>query len=155
METLSSTEACLFSREVGEKEKESVREVMGRAKKGSGAFSLFPSPLARFLFFDHCYFCWDTQREPLWRREPWKQSRKKCLHDVSMVTTLVAICNTRFCHFHPFFFTKHAKGSKIHNYISRLRWLNTVFLELLLISPYPEEIRGQKAFKDNKGGTEK
>ena len=26
-----------------------------------------------------------------------------------------------------FFFTKHAKGSKIHNYISWLRWLNTIF----------------------------
>ena len=106
METLSSTEACLFGREAGDKEKERAWGAMG---KGSGDFSLFPSPLARFLFFDHCYFYWDTQREPLRRREPWKRSRKNCLHDGSMVTTLVVICNTRFCHFHPFFFTKHAK----------------------------------------------
>ena len=144
METLSSTEACLFGREAGDKEKERAWGAMG---KGSGDFSLFPSPLARFLFFDHCYFYWDTQREPLRRREPWKRSRKNCLHDGSMVTTLVVICNTRFCHFHPFFFTKHAKGSKIHNFISCLLWLNTFFLELLLISPYPERYATNKLLK--------
>jgi len=33
------------------------------------AFSLFPSFPARLLFFDYCYFYWDTQREPLRRRE--------------------------------------------------------------------------------------
>ena len=59
----------MFGREAGEKEKESALEAMGRAKKGNGAFSLFPSPLARLLLFDHCYFYWDTQREPLRRRE--------------------------------------------------------------------------------------
>ena len=32
------------------------------------AFSLFPSSPARFLFFDHCFFHWDTQREPLRRK---------------------------------------------------------------------------------------
>ena len=33
------------------------------------AFSLFPSSPAHFLFFDYCYFYWDTQRESLWRRD--------------------------------------------------------------------------------------
>ena len=68
--------------------------------------------------------------------------KKNCLHGGSMVTTLVAICYTRFCHFQPFLFTKHAKGSKIHNYTSWLRWLNTVFW-IAFNTPYPEEIRGQ------------
>ena len=28
-----------------------------------------PLSSTRFLFFDYCYFYWDTQREPLRRRE--------------------------------------------------------------------------------------
>ena len=39
------------------------------------AFSVFPSSRAGFLLFDHWYFHWDTQREPLQRKErlscPW------------------------------------------------------------------------------------
>ena len=65
---LSSAEAFLCSREAGEKEKESARDTMGRGKTAS-AFSIFPSFPARFLFFDYCYFYWETQREPLRRRE--------------------------------------------------------------------------------------
>ena len=32
---------------------------------------LFPLPIVspRFLFFDYCYFYWNTQQEPLQRRE--------------------------------------------------------------------------------------
>ena len=44
----------------------------GKGKERRVAFShLFPllSPLARFLFFHYCYFCWRTQREPLRRGE--------------------------------------------------------------------------------------
>ena len=37
------------------------------------AFSLFLSSPARFLFFDHCYLYWDTQREPRRRREDLRQ----------------------------------------------------------------------------------
>ena len=33
------------------------------------AFSLFPWFPVRFLFFDYCYFYWDTQRKPLRRRQ--------------------------------------------------------------------------------------
>ena len=40
---------------------------------GASTFSLFLSSLARFLFFDYCYFYWDTQREPLRRREDLRQ----------------------------------------------------------------------------------
>ena len=53
--SLSSPEAFLCCREAGEKEKESARGAMVRGKS--------------FLFFDYCYFYWDTQREPLRRRE--------------------------------------------------------------------------------------
>ena len=36
-----------------------------KKKKARGArFSLFPSYSTRFLFFDYCYFYWDSQREP-------------------------------------------------------------------------------------------
>ena len=64
MKPLSSAEAFLCCREAGEKEKES------RGTTGSGTreetrkapvFSLFPSLPARYLFFDYCYFYWDTQ----------------------------------------------------------------------------------------------
>ena len=65
---LSSAEAFLCSREAGEKEKESARGTMGRGRTAP-AFSLFPSSPARFLFFDCCYFYWETLREPLRRRE--------------------------------------------------------------------------------------
>ena len=64
---LSSAEASLRCREAGEKEKESAGHD-GRGKTAP-AFYLFPSSPARFLFFDYCYFYWDTQREPLRRRE--------------------------------------------------------------------------------------
>ena len=62
---------CLVGR-LGRKKK-SARGTMGRGKRELRifAFSLFPSPPARFpfFFFDYCYFYRDTQREPLWRRE--------------------------------------------------------------------------------------
>ena len=53
--------------EAGNKEKESVRGTMEGGKKGSkaSAFSLFPSSPECFLFF----YYWDTQQEPLQRRE--------------------------------------------------------------------------------------
>ena len=64
MKPLSSAEAFLCFREAGEKGKES-RGTMGSGKRGETreppVFSLFPSFPARFLFFDYCYFCWDTQ----------------------------------------------------------------------------------------------
>ena len=44
-------------------EKESARGTMGR---GKGKKVSLP---ARFVFFDYCYFYWDTQREPLLRTE--------------------------------------------------------------------------------------
>ena len=65
---LSSAEASLCSREAVEKEKESARGTMERGKTAP-PFSFSPSSPARFLFFDYCYFYWDTQREPLRRRE--------------------------------------------------------------------------------------
>ena len=69
---LSSTELSLCRREAGRKrKKESARGTMGRGKgeERSPAFSFFPSSPSRFLFFDYCYFYWDTQRKPLRRRE--------------------------------------------------------------------------------------
>ena len=48
---------------------------LGRVKKRKRAeddgrlFSLFPSSLARLLFFDYCYFYWSAQRELVRRRE--------------------------------------------------------------------------------------
>ena len=66
---------------------------MGRGKKPSSSLPrksgailnalygrgsrLFPLPIvpARFLFFDYCYFYWDTQREPRRRREDLRQMR--------------------------------------------------------------------------------
>ena len=50
----------------GEKEKESALQC---GKREAPVFSLFPSSPARLLFFHYCYFYWDTQREPLGRRE--------------------------------------------------------------------------------------
>ena len=49
---LPSSEACLCCGEAGEKEKESARGTMGRGKREQRifAFSLFPSPPARFPF---------------------------------------------------------------------------------------------------------
>ena len=42
----------------------------GKREQRLFAFSVFPSPPARFsIFFDYCYFYRDTQREPLWRRD--------------------------------------------------------------------------------------
>ena len=55
----------------GERETESERGTMGRGKREERPhfrFSLFPSFLAGFLFFDYCYFYQDTQRDPLQRR---------------------------------------------------------------------------------------
>ena len=51
-------------RRLGRGKKESARGTMGRGKKGrrAPAFSLFPSPTARLLFFNCCYFFyWKTQ----------------------------------------------------------------------------------------------
>lgn len=46
---------------------------LGRKKahgdSAGAAFSLSPSSPARLLFFDYCYFYWDTKREPPRRRE--------------------------------------------------------------------------------------
>ena len=132
---------CLVGR-LGRKKKKARQRRWEEQRKGRGFFPLPIAPRApsafRSLLFLLGYPTGASAKE-----RAYKRSRKTCLHDGSTVTTLVAICNTRFCHFHPFFFTKHAKCSKIHNYISWLRWLNIVFLELLLISPYPEEICGQ------------
>ena len=64
--TLSSVEAYLCRSEAGEKEKESARQY-GKGK--APVFYLFPSSPARLLFSHYCYFYWDTQREPLGRRE--------------------------------------------------------------------------------------
>ena len=40
-----------------------------KERREAPAFSLFPSFPARFLFFDYCYFYWDTLREHLRRRQ--------------------------------------------------------------------------------------
>ena len=61
--SLSSVEASLYRRE-GWRDGKRKRE--GDDGKGKGEKASFP---ARFLFFDYCYFYWDTQREPLLRRE--------------------------------------------------------------------------------------
>ena len=61
--SLSSVEASLYRRE-GWRDGKRKRE--GDDGKGKGEKASF---LARFLFFDYCYFYWDTQREPLLRRE--------------------------------------------------------------------------------------
>ena len=57
--------SLLCRREVREKEKESARGTTGRGTRvrETLAFFFFPSSLARFLFFDYCYLCWDTPRE--------------------------------------------------------------------------------------------
>ena len=46
----------------GRGKKESARGTMGRGKREreTPIFSLFPSSLGRLLFFDHCFFYWDT-----------------------------------------------------------------------------------------------
>ena len=62
---------CVVGRS-GEKEKESAGGMMERGKRGrkrGSRLSLFPSFPARFLFFDHCYFNWDTLRKLLRRRQ--------------------------------------------------------------------------------------
>ena len=75
VQALSSAKASLCLREAGEKEKESARGTMGREKiyerliREAPILSLFPSSSARLLFFHYCYFYWDTQWEPLRRRE--------------------------------------------------------------------------------------
>ena len=133
---------CLVGR-LGRKKKKARWRRWEERRKGAGLFRSSHRPSRAFCFSIIAIFIGIPNGSLCGGERAWKRSRKTCLNDGSMVTTLVAICNTRFCHFHPFFFTKHAKYSKIHNYISWLRWLNTVFLELLLISPYPEEICGQ------------
>ena len=62
--------SLLCRREAGEKEKESARGTTGRGTRvrETLAFFFFPSSSARFLFFDYCCHCWDTQREPRRRR---------------------------------------------------------------------------------------
>ena len=45
-------------------------------------FSLFPSFPARFLFFDYCYFCWDTQRESNEALIPYLYCRPFHCHDL-------------------------------------------------------------------------
>ena len=40
-----------------------------QAEDDGRLFSLFPSSLARLLFFDYCYFYWSAQRELVRRRE--------------------------------------------------------------------------------------
>ena len=66
----SSAEASLCRRETGEKEKESARGTMGRGKREKRPFPLPIIPLALSAFrLQYCYFYWDTQREPLRRRE--------------------------------------------------------------------------------------
>ena len=82
--------SCIVRR-AGEREKEIARGIMGRGRNlvpvffgnpapswmhymaEAPAFSLFLWSPARFLFFDYCYFYWDTQREPLRRREDLRQ----------------------------------------------------------------------------------
>ena len=49
-------------RGLGRGKKESARGTMGREKREreTPIFSLLPSFLGRLLFFDHCFFYWDT-----------------------------------------------------------------------------------------------
>jgi len=66
-QTLSPPQKPLcFVRGLGRGKKESARGTMGRGKRGreTPIFSLFPSSPARLLFFDHCFFYWDTQWKP-------------------------------------------------------------------------------------------
>ena len=71
LSSASSAKASLCRRAAGtgKKEKESARGTMGTGKRHAPVFSLFPSSFPSFLFFDCCYFYWDIQREPVWRRE--------------------------------------------------------------------------------------
>ena len=68
----SSAETSLCRREAGERKK--ARGTMRREKRGSEAhfFSLPIVPLS-LAIFDYCHFYWDTQREPLRRREEGRQ----------------------------------------------------------------------------------
>ena len=52
-----------------EKRKTKARGEQWEGEKKKRGFPLFPSSPARFPFFESCHFYWDTQREPLWRRE--------------------------------------------------------------------------------------
>ena len=65
--SLLSAETSLCHMEAGNKEKESAHGMTEGGKKGSEApaFSLFPWSPECFLLFDY----WDTQQEPLRRRE--------------------------------------------------------------------------------------
>ena len=76
---------CVIGR-LGRKKKKArgARWEGGREEK-SFPFSLFPSSSARVLFFDYCYFHWDTQRETLQRRELQNHRRGKTRKD-SIVT---------------------------------------------------------------------
>ena len=67
--SLASSEASLYRRETGERKKESARGTMGREKRRS---QVFPSPHRTpraFYFSVIAVYYWDTQREPLRRRE--------------------------------------------------------------------------------------
>lgn len=65
---LSSAGASLCGRKAGQKEKESVR-VWWEGGREAPAFSLIPSSATRFLFSVIAIFHWDTQREPVLRRQ--------------------------------------------------------------------------------------
>ena len=58
----------LWHREAGEKKREARKARWERERKKKGVFSFSSSSPARLVYFDYCYFYWDTQREPLQRR---------------------------------------------------------------------------------------
>ena len=58
----------LSHREAGAKKREARKARWERERKKKGAFSLSLSSPTRLVYFDYCYFYWDTQREPLQRR---------------------------------------------------------------------------------------
>ena len=103
----------MLGREAGEKEKESARGRWEEQRKGAGLFLSSHRPSRAFCFSGSLLFLLGYPTGASAEERPLETIKKNCLHDGSMVTTLVAICNTRFCHFHPFFFTKHAKGSAV------------------------------------------
>ena len=58
----------LWHREAGEKKREARKARWERERKKKGVFSFSSSSPTRLVYFDYCYFYWDTQREPLQRR---------------------------------------------------------------------------------------
>ena len=65
---LSSSEASCVIGRLRSKKREARKARWKRGRKKKGVFSLSPSSPARLVYFDYCYFYWDTQREPLQRR---------------------------------------------------------------------------------------